>query len=147
MSFTPRAVICIAAALLIVNASNAIAGETCPIAQRAIRSIQDAKALAIEAVSVYKLSPIPLKCVEYQAIDASEKSTKNDNNGGPYWIIFHERHNTSCGGDPNTGPRLFTIKVTKDGRMSTDAYGKDIASGRFRPLKCQKSQKPVHGNS
>lgn len=144
MNFIFRVAIFSPIALLIIFASNAaLADETCPIARRAIQSVSDAEALAAEAASIYKLSPIPLKCVEYQAIDAHESKSKNDKSIGSYWINFHELHNAKCGGDPNTGPRLFTIKVTKDGHMSTDAYGMDVTSGRFRALKCPKPVKPV----
>ncbi len=38
-------------------------------------------------------------------------------------ISVRERHTPTCGGDPATGPRLFTVFIRKrDGRMTSDVY-------------------------
>lgn len=38
-------------------------------------------------------------------------------------IIVRERHTQDCGGTPETGPRLFNVRVRKqDGRLTSDVY-------------------------
>jgi len=115
-----------------MQGNNVIAGKICPLAQHAIHSRSEAEALAANAASIYKLSPIPLQCVVYESYDDGEKNGKK----GPYAVLFRERHTPECGGDPNTEPRLFTILVTSKGKMTTDAY--DKATGTFRKLRCPK---------
>ncbi len=127
------------------------AGAECPIPPSEIDSVDAATALAVKAAILYQLSPIPLKCVDYRALapaetaGSSEKSANKDNRKGgrTYSVIFSERHSPECGGDPRTGPRLFSITVSSNGQMTTDAYGKDMAFGRFRPLKCPQSARPT----
>jgi hypothetical protein len=125
----------ISALWLACCAGGAQASATCPPAPRAIASAAEAQALAQDAASACKLSPIPLQCVESQSIS----DTGTNDGHGPWQVLFHEHHSVECGGDPLTGPRLFTIKVTNKGLMTTDAYGKDITSGRFRRLKRPKA--------
>ena len=51
--------------------------------------------------------------------------------GDNYQINVHEKHDATCGGDPNTAPRLFTLTVAKaDGKVSVD----DPVSGETRVL-------------
>jgi hypothetical protein len=111
--------------------ASAFAGKPCLSRSTAVRSIAEAEALAARAAQVYRLSPIPLKCVVYQSVGDSAHVE-----AGSYWIVFRENHTPECGGAPQTGPRLFTIKITAGGRMETDAYGTDTANGTYRPLKC-----------
>lgn len=40
-----------------------------------------------------------------------------------YEFVIRELHTPACGGDPATGPRLFTVFLRKsDGRMTSDVY-------------------------
>lgn len=124
-------VVMCALGLSLVAASEAFASGVCPIQPVEIHSSQEAAKLAVKAAEIYKLSPIPLKCATYQSDDDDGKS-------GPYRVSFYENHTPECGGEPDIAPRLFTIIVTSKGRMKTDAYGEDMATGKYRPLKCPK---------
>ena len=38
-------------------------------------------------------------------------------------ILVRERHTQACGGSPETGPRLFSVRVRKqDGQLTSDVY-------------------------
>jgi hypothetical protein len=65
------------------------------------------------------------ECISYQ-FDGS--SSRED-----FLVDVRENHGKpKCGGDPNTSPRLFTVRVSKrTGDMSTDA---NSPFGEFRPL-------------
>ena len=88
------------------------------------RGEQDAIVMASAAVKRHRLTALPDRCLSY--LLESERSG--------YVVDVHENHTgTSCGGDPNTAPRLFTIRINKKtGVMSTDAGSLD---GTFRTLK------------
>lgn len=121
-------------AALFVFSNSAFAGKICPIKPADVHSILEAEALAVKAADIYRLSPIPLKCATYKSGDDGAKSGAS----GPYWVSFYENHTEECGGIPNVAPRLFTITITSKGRMKTDAYGEDMASGKYRALRCPK---------
>lgn len=95
---------CSAALYLLVSAS-AFAGQ--------VKTDDEAFKLAIAAVHKYQLTTLDDDCV---LVDTIEKLSYFD-------INLRERHTPSCGGDPETGPRLFNVRVRKrDGKMTSDAY-------------------------
>jgi hypothetical protein len=56
--------------------------------------------------------------------------------------VVHERHTAACGGTPETGPRLFNVRVRKrDGQLTSDVYDGvsfqpvDHQSGQSRQIK------------
>src|SRR5262249_23317166 len=61
-----------------------------------------------------QLTKLADDCLSYN-LDSSEKED--------YVVSVHENHrDPKCGGDPQTSPRLFSIRVNrKTGAMSTDA--------------------------
>lgn len=76
---------------------------------------------AITALEKHQLTSLKTECLFF---DAAEE-------GDNYQINVHEKHDASCGGDPNTAPRLFTLTVAKaDGKVSVD----DPVSGETRVL-------------
>lgn len=116
--------------LLSVLAAPAYSGE-CHVPRTGVASATDAERVAVEAVRSRALSPIPLSCV------STETADEQDSKGHlQYRVTFRESHKPECGGDPQTAPRLFTVTVARDGRLSTDANRGDMASGRYRALTC-----------
>lgn len=78
-------------------------------------------AAAFAALEKHQLTTLKTECLSF---DATEE-------GGNYQINVHEKHDATCGGDPNTAPRLFTLTVAKaDGKVSVD----DPVSGETRVL-------------
>ncbi|SAM67030.1 hypothetical protein CHUV0807_1698 [Cardiobacterium hominis] len=76
---------------------------------------------ALAALEKHQLTSLKTECLFF---DAAEE-------GDNYQINVHEKHDASCGGDPNTAPRLFTLTVAKaDGKVSVD----DPVSGETRVL-------------
>ena len=58
---------------------------------------------AKQATIKYKLSSIAVTCLNFQV--AAEKYE------GKPMVDVHEIHDTKCGGDPQTAPRLFSIAL------------------------------------
>jgi hypothetical protein len=54
-----------------------------------------------------------------------------DENADAYLVKVIETHAPGCGGDPNTSPRLFTVKVDKNSRAMTADNG---SPGTFHPM-------------
>jgi hypothetical protein len=78
-----------------------------------------------QAIRNNKLVEKPDQCLAYQFDGESSKE---------YFIVeVRENHRHSeCGGDPQTSPRLFTVRVSRTtGDISTDAKSDN---GTFRPL-------------
>ena len=74
---------------------------------------EHATGLALAAIHKYQLTTLKDEC---GLADVSEHKTYFD-------VDVYERHNAECGGDPETKPRLFTIRVRKrDGRLTSDVY-------------------------
>ena len=67
----------------------------------------------------------PDQCLAYRVDSKSMKDA--------YVVEVRENHrHKECGGDPQTSPRLFTVRVAKaTGDMTTDA---NSPAGEFRPL-------------
>jgi hypothetical protein len=75
----------------------------------------------VGAVHRFELTTLRDGCWE---MDVTEQAAR-------FELTVRERHTPACGGDPATGPRLFTVFVSKrDGRMTSDVY--DGVS--YRPL-------------
>ena len=87
-------------------------------------SDEDKAILAVsKAIRKNKLTGLADECLSYQF--DSEKET--------YVVDVRENHSrSSCGGDLNTAPRLFTVRVAKaDGAMTTD---QGSISGEFHAI-------------
>ncbi|OFA04298.1 hypothetical protein [Duganella sp. HH101] len=92
-------------ALLLLASSSIFAGE--------IRTKDEAIKLATGAIHKYRLTTLKDEC---GLIDAIEKPLY-------FEILVRERHTQDCGGTPETGPRLFSVRVRKhDGRLTSDVY-------------------------
>lgn len=102
------------------------AAERCPLPRKPVASLDDAVDAAMKAATAYKLLNLPIACVDF--------TTNGDghNGGADYYVVVREKHSEKCGGDPETAPRILTIVVRPDGRMSTDVY--DLET--FKPLVC-----------
>lgn len=83
--------------------------------QRALRS-------AREAITTHALTTLSLDCVKL-GID----STSADG----YELTAYEIHDAKCGGDPQTAPRLFSMRIERDGKIWTDAQSD---AGELEPL-------------
>jgi hypothetical protein len=69
--------------------------------------------LASEAIHKFHLTTLKDEC---GLLDVNEKPAY-------FEIMVRERHTQNCGGSPETGPRLFTVRVRKrDGRLTSDVY-------------------------
>ena len=82
---------------------------------------------AAAANHTHQLTSLRLECLSLIASDAK----------GFFDVDVRERHTPACGGDPLTGPRLFTVRIRKrDGRMTSD-----VCDGvYYRPLKHKPSK-------
>jgi hypothetical protein len=69
--------------------------------------------LAVKAIHQYHLTTLKDDCGR---LDVREEASWLD-------VDVVEVHDAACGGDPQTQPRLFTVRVRKsDGRMTSDVY-------------------------
>lgn len=86
-----------------------------------VNSEDAAFAAALAALEKHQLTSLKTECLFF---DAAEE-------GDNYQIDVREKHDATCGGDPQTAPRLFTLTVAKaDGKISVD----DPVSGETRVL-------------
>ena len=78
-----------------------------------VRTEIDALKLATSAIRKFQLTTLKPECGSASAV---ERRAHFD-------VIVRERHSAACGGDPQTSPRLFNVRVRKhDGRLTTTAY-------------------------
>jgi hypothetical protein len=90
---------------LIAIASSAFAAK--------VTTEDEAIRLATEAIHKYHLTTLKDDC---GLIDVNDRHSRFD-------IVVRERHTAACDGDPETQPRLFTIRVRKrDGQLTSDVY-------------------------
>jgi len=105
--------------------------EICPLHRKHIRSEDDALALAERVVVVYKLlepSGLSLDCVEFNPSRNRKEPI--------YTVDVREHHSQECGGDPMFAPRILSLNISSDGRLTTDAYDHVY----FKPLVCPKKK-------
>ncbi|MES2163521.1 MAG: hypothetical protein V4476_20380 [Pseudomonadota bacterium] len=92
-------------ALLFLASTLAFSGQ--------IKSKDEAIKLAIDAIHKYHLTTLNDEC---GVADVIEKPSY-------FEIIVRELHTKNCGGTPETGPRLFNVRVRKnDGQLTSDVY-------------------------
>ena len=99
------------------------AQKTAPVASE---SEEDNAILAVsKAIRKNKLTTLADECITYRFDGEQVKDA--------FVVDVSENHSrSSCGGDPNTAPRLFSVRVAKaDGAMTTD---QGSATGEFRPI-------------
>lgn len=78
-----------------------------------VRSADEAIRLAAAAIHKFALTTVVDECGSIVAIEKPSY----------FEIIVRERHTQNCGGTPETGPRLFSVRVRKrDGRLTSDVY-------------------------
>jgi hypothetical protein len=91
--------------LLFLASTLAISGQ--------VKTENDAIKLATNAIHKFHLTTLKDEC---GVVDVNEKPSY-------FEIVVRERHAQSCGGSPETGPRLFNVRVRKrDGRLTSDVY-------------------------
>jgi hypothetical protein len=89
----------------------------------AIKNDNDAAARAATLTHRYQLTSIPTQCLYFDT----------DDEGADYLVRVREKHSRECGGDPETSPTVFFMRLRKtDGHATTTAYGVD---GAFQELK------------
>ncbi|GAB2881718.1 hypothetical protein GCM10027277_58450 [Pseudoduganella ginsengisoli] len=92
-----------------------------------VKTKDEAIVLAVEAIQKFHLTKLKDDC---GSIAAVEKSSY-------FEIVVRERHTRLCGGTPDTGPRLFSVRVDKrDGRLTSDVYD----GVNYRPVDHQPAQ-------
>ena len=106
------------------------AGALCPIAPKQVKSEEEAIILVEKAVQVYKLTPLAIECLNIEMFSQSADSG--------YLVDVREKHNQQCGGDPMVAPRLFSIQVRPNGRLTSDVNRLDRT---YKPLACPKNVK------
>jgi hypothetical protein len=78
-----------------------------------IRTRDEAIKLATAAIHKFHLTTIKDECGLIEVVERSSY----------FEIAVRERHTRNCGGTPETGPRLFNVRVRKqDGRLTSDVY-------------------------
>lgn len=94
-----------------------------PRSQEAMPARADEQRLR-DAIARHRLSSLPNECL---TLERSEKSVAYQT------FDVRERHGGTCGGDPGTAPRLFSMRVDNaTGAISTDAK---TLPGEFEPLR------------
>ena len=95
--------------------------SACTMAAGPVKSEDQAIQLVVAAVHRFELTTLSDEC---WLMGVTEQPARFD-------FAIKERHTPTCGGDPATQPRLFTVRVRKrDGQMTGDVYGGTV----FRPL-------------
>lgn len=96
--------LCISAVLFL--ASSSVFSEPVKTKEKAVQ-------LALEAIHHFDLTTLKDEC---GAITVFEKQTY-------FEIVVRERHAKRCNGTPESGPRLFNVRVRKrDGQLTSDVY-------------------------
>jgi len=114
------------------NASAAGTAAAAPLTADQLQAQQDAEITADDTMSglagqvedaIHKkhLTKEKGPCLSY---DVDEKPDA-------YLVNVIETHVRGCGGDPNTSPRLFTVRVDKNSRAMTADNG---TPGTFQPM-------------
>lgn len=92
-------------ALLLLASTTAFSGP--------ITTEDEAIKLATDAIHKFQLTTLRDEC---GLVDVTERPSY-------FEIVVRERHTQNCGGTPETGPRLFSVRVRKhDGRLTSDVY-------------------------
>lgn len=77
------------------------------------RTKDEAIKIAVGAIHQFKLTTLRDEC---GVIDVVERPAY-------FELSVRERHGGNCGGTPETGPRLFSLRVRKhDGKVTSDVY-------------------------
>ncbi len=120
--------------LLIATTTDACAAsQSCPLPRHPVASADEASARVVQAIDAYQLlRPYRL------SLDCAMLIPDQDRKSSMYTVEIHERHDALCGGDPISAPRVMSVNVMPDGRMTTDSYDHETD----RPLRC-----PAHGAS
>lgn len=91
-------------------------------------AIKNGDAAAVRAAAItrqFHLTTIPTPCLYFD--------TRNE--ASDYLVRVREKHSKECGGDPNTSPTVFFMKLRKsDGHASTTAYNVDGIFQELKPL-------------
>jgi hypothetical protein len=84
-----------------------------PVCAAEVRTEEQAVKLATEAISRYQLTTLKGDCGVIQVTSMRKR----------FDLVVRERHTAACGGDSETEPRLFTLRVRKrDGQITSDVY-------------------------
>lgn len=124
----------IAFCLLSSALSVAQACQACPIPKQSVASSDEAIALAKKVVPAYKLTTVPVPCLDFK-LDSKHA-------GAGYEIDVHEVHSKECGGDEMFSPRVMSLHIDSGGSVTTDAYTLG-ADASYRPVVCKKTKKRV----
>ena len=107
------------------DSSAPIAEEKPAIDRHITSTTNDWALLARSAILQNKLTALSDSCLKLDVNDQGAKELVE--------VTVKEIHNVSCGGDPNTEPRLFTIHIDRQtNAISSDALSED---SEFLPLK------------
>lgn len=84
-----------------------------PAVSGQVKSEDEAIRLVLSAVHKFHLTTLKDECIATESVEGSKR----------FEIVVREHHTQSCGGDPETEPRLFSVRVRKsDGLLSSDVY-------------------------
>lgn len=96
---------CILATLIFFTSAPAFAGQ--------VRTKDEAIKIATDAIHSFHLTTLKDEC---GAVAVIEKPSY-------FLLVVRERHTKNCGGTPETSPRLFNMRVSKqDGKVTSDVY-------------------------
>lgn len=112
--------------ILFLAAPMAAAGNDMPADSTPLTRGQ-ARDRVLAALRRKPLSSIPVECMDFMDSDTK------DNTHASSWVFdVYERHDATCGGDPATSTRLFSVHVDKQGgALSTDNDDRDLD---FHPM-------------
>ena len=101
------------------------ASERCPVPRTHVVSEEKARALAKRLTAAYRLTPVPVDCLDF--------NPDREAPGPAYEINVHEIHSEKCGGAIGLSPRVFTLKILGNGHITSDAHRTD---GEYKSLTC-----------
>jgi hypothetical protein len=108
--------------------------EPCPIPRHSVASADEAVALAKRAISAYKLTATPVRCLTVEPAPGYA--------GPGFEIDVREHHVEGCGEAlPMFDPLVLSIHVTPAGVLTTTAGAADAQPAYLRP-NCPRAPRP-----
>ena len=89
--------------------SQAIAAN-CPLPNKVAQNEEQAIEITKQAMQSYLLTSLALQCVQFFVTESSQRK-------GEFEVDAREVHNTKCGGDPATSPRIFSLRIKANGQI------------------------------
>lgn len=102
--------------IAMVVCSAVLAAEPCPVPPKKVQSEDEAFDVAQRVAVAYHLIDKPVSCYEFDTFKDSKDFTEKDG----FQFDVRVGPKKECGGDPELAPRLFSLRVYRDGKVLMD---------------------------